>query len=120
MSEFMDKQEFFNKVVTHLLKQNKKSGVPGQCKYRTEMDGEVLRCAIGACIPDDIYDERMEDRGIAEIMAEFPEVRPYLSDDVRFMIQLQQIHDRSYPKYWRLHLRFVARDYGLEMPRTNG
>lgn len=58
----MDKQEAFSRVFEHLYEQNELSvyrHANGRdiCKYRTtSRDGKTLKCAIGALIPDDIYE----------------------------------------------------------------
>ncbi len=55
----MDKQAVFNTVAKHLLTQGRQAmDSGGHCVYRGK-DG--LRCAIGALIPDEVYDPVIED-----------------------------------------------------------
>jgi len=59
----LTKQETFDKVAVHLIKQGKQSvsGYSGGCAYRGD---NGLRCAVGALIPDDLYDDEMDNEGI--------------------------------------------------------
>lgn len=61
----LNKQDIFDRVVAHLLTQGKPAATPiGKCCYRlngTKLSKGALACGIGALIPDDLYDERLED-----------------------------------------------------------
>lgn len=58
----MEPQEIFNTVVKHLFAQGERAGIKSPngafyCQYRTP-DGK--KCAAGALLPDEYYNERME------------------------------------------------------------
>lgn len=92
------RQQTFDAVARHLFKQGRmsmdlKSGdVVGSCRYRSK-DG--CRCAIGAVIPDDRYDPRMEGLMADALLKNFPEVCDALPLDGRFLVDLQQTHDED-------------------------
>jgi hypothetical protein len=99
-------------MVTHLLRQGQQSRTgPFGCSYR-DADG-VNACAVGACIPDELYNVEMEGKGIVEvnkIYNIFPtELLPLLSE-------CQTLHDCYTPEYWERELAKKARSFGLQMP----
>ena len=92
----MKKQEMFNIAVRHLLKQGKvcveyKNGQM-HCRYRGR---KGTKCAIGALIPDDKYNESME-----ETSAFVPEIYETFGAkhfQREFVSDLQQcLHDTYY------------------------
>lgn len=108
----MTKQEIYNKVKAHLLKQNEKSMalVPDRgkpvCAYRGD---NGMMCAAGILIPDELYSPEMENK-------------PWLSmtDDFelnighrRFIQDLQSIHDHYDPPQWEAQLKALATTEGL-------
>lgn len=115
----MNKQELYNKAVTHLITQNCQSYDSERefCSYRSP---EGLMCVIGALIPDDLYDPKMEGVAVNGLLAAFPEVKRFLEveseEDDFFLRSLQDVHD-DYVSYNTKHcldkLRSVAVDYGL-------
>ena len=89
----------------------------GRCKYRGP-DG--TKCAIGCLIPDEKYTPALEGKGSSS-----PIVRDALGlggteDDslIRFLIELQQIHDSTPVESWNELLQRVALKYGLEPVET--
>lgn len=114
----MNKQEVFNKVVTHLRTQ----GVPakrgcGDCAYRSA-DG--LMCAVGCLIPANMYDSNMEGQLVAELIDNFPEVAEALEiediEDEGFLRQLQFLHDQVNPVKWEEAWQKIAKQFNLQMP----
>lgn len=122
----MTRQQIFNKVATHLLTQNKRAvGPDGGCQYRTH-DG--LRCAVGALIPDGMYDIGMEggvvelhhlrDESVVDSMCESTrDLWEALrlggidgdDDEVTSLLgDLQRVHDDYDPKAWRERLMVVC------------
>jgi len=92
----MTKQEFYDKICAHLVKQGCRSMGEGPlstaCLYR---GANGRKCAIGAVIPDDIYTEEMDaaaDTGIRYVIEEFPQLKPFIPD-VRLASFLQGAHD---------------------------
>ncbi len=120
----MNHQEIFDKVVTHARKQNAKAilgvGVL-DCRYRMD-DGK--QCFFGCLIPDNLYDPKMEGKGIRREMGDnnlilFGKVLDFLevdreSDDIRFLSRLQGIHDHCEPEKWEERFQDVAKEFALE------
>lgn len=117
----MNTQEIFDKVATHLLTQNKKSLLhpdskdefsSRMCAYRNP---QGLKCAIGALIPDSLYDPAFEEMGSITTLPRglFPKIGINYVEHHFFLLELQVIHDR-YPVYeWKGKLRVLAKKYEL-------
>lgn len=106
----MDKQEVFDIVAPHLIRQGETSEGREGCLYRGERG---LRCAIGVLIPDKNYNQRIEGSGVSS-----PHVRRTLPftvavEDVGFLSALQGIHDEDCPDNWESRLRDFATAEGL-------
>lgn len=126
----MNRQEIFDKVATHLLKQNRKCEDSDEaCCYRNK----GMKCAIGALIPDEIYDPVIERKRIVDILDRdgcgagddsqlYNKVCKSISDflgitskeDHYFLFQLQRIHDHTKPGRWEYKLRHLAGLYDLK------
>ncbi len=115
----MTKQEMFDTVATHLFSQGKQALYgDGTCAYRGD---EGTKCAIGCLIPDDVYTEDMEGRGIAENLSEdwdFPVLRRLFNTQHKqeLAFDLQAVHDQADPfteKYIRQRMEVVAKAHGL-------
>ena len=128
----MTKQEVFDKVATHLLKQGEKAEYSTEfgepiCAYRTS---EGLKCAVGCLIPDDLYEERLENLPAAafvlprgEHMDRFNDASVALevgkkigltSEHMSILGSLQNIHDVYITKNWRTVLQELAENYNLD------
>lgn len=113
----MNRQETYEKVRDHLLKQGKQSMTVDKrnrenCLYRGP---NGLKCAIGCIIPDDLYRPEMEGKGAeSEALAD---VRLALGatslDDVTFLTDLQELHDECEPQAWPDRLTRFALEHGL-------
>lgn len=92
----MTKQEILDKVAAHFAIQRRPAiTVFGHCVYRGP-DG--LKCAIGALIPDDLYDPRFEGSPFDELYERRPEILKAISVDpldTEFLIELQCAHDET-------------------------
>jgi hypothetical protein len=134
----MDKQAIFDRVATHLLKQNRRAikrfvsddgtDVNEKCMYRGE-DG--LSCAIGCLIPDSKYEERFENltpdtdpevhsrnptryESVLAFRAMLAEVTGAEDEnDFSFLRGLQRVHDFGDPANWAARLSDFAKDNGL-------
>lgn len=115
------KQKIFNKVVRHLLKQNKKSLKYDNitCAYRGK-DG--VQCAIGCLIPDEDYTKAMDIH--PDIILNYPnKISSFLKEkgymksfeDQEFLIGLQGIHDSYDIYYWRTQLVSFGKEHNLDL-----
>lgn len=110
----MTKQEIFNKVAKHLLRQSKRSvNEGGQCMYRGPNN---TRCAVGCLIPKSAYQPAMEGRLAANLLISFPAVvRCGLVPANMSLVQaLQDIHDEVEPENWRRELMALAKRRKLD------
>jgi hypothetical protein len=113
-------QNIFNHVALHLMNQKKKAmAANGQCRYRTT-DG--LRCAVGCLIPEDEYDEHIEESTLNDLINQ---KRPHLSPTLERLIyssdksynllsDLQLLHDESNSRNWESNLKELAKTYNLQ------
>lgn len=61
LSTSLTKQELFNYVTRRIYEQGQTSVADVTCAYRGEsIDGQPLMCAVGALIPDQLYNPDME------------------------------------------------------------
>jgi len=124
----MNRQEVFNTVRKHLLKQNAKAETwGGSCRYRT---AEGLKCAVGCLIASEHYHPDFEGltptlegaegdgaegdspisrtkrllRAIADSLG-IPEIT---SEDASFLKELQSIHDDCVTHKWSAKLEEFA------------
>ena len=108
----MKAQTIFNKVVKHLLTQNKRAfnRETHACEYLTK-DG--LRCAVGCLIPKTHPASRMEDADVTEVFNEHPDLQEKLGNEY-LLSDLQKIHDFNKPSLWPRKLRALAKEEGLK------
>lgn len=102
----LTKQEIFDTVKTHLLKQNARAINGIMCKYRTDAG---LKCAAGVLIKDEFYTPELESHSAKySIVQEALEKSGVSEDDIPFVIELQRIHDFKEIAEWPLELSLVA------------
>lgn len=122
----MNRQQVYDKVRQHLLKQGAKSVDGFSCVYRSD---NGMKCAIGALIPDWLYDkldkegQAVEGEDVIALLQE-PEIQALFdfepNEDIEdgpmssLLTSLQSIHDTYEPHEWDWRLRDVARNHGLE------
>lgn len=127
----MNRQQIYDRVKRHLLKQGVKSienvsytyddpnedYIEPECRYRTtDKDGHVLKCAIGCLIPLRNYDPAFEGdnaRGITERGDVFPPSLGITWEDTDFLNDLQLLHDGNDPAEWPDALERFSRRYNL-------
>jgi hypothetical protein len=104
-----DRHELFNKVVTHLLAQNKKALYADMFCYRTP-DG--LKCAAGCLLPDNFDFEDCNTWDWQSLIdADIVENKhKSLIDD------LQQIHDKVPVSLWLVTLYNLSKIRRLKIP----
>ena len=123
----MNLQEAYNTARTHLLAQKERATLdPNEpdvgCAYRSP---NGLKCAIGALIPDELYDSIIEDRGVYGCRKDHPlegsrklwEILNELglSEHIYALHELQRIHDETNPDEWKAELDEFAVSYHLEV-----
>ena len=118
----MNKQEFFDTVTKHLAAQNERSeNDQERCVYRIEhpdIAGAYLRCAVGAAIPDELYDPAMDHSdglSVDALLRDFPQLKPFIPD-FKLAIDLQCLHDDAdYPgEGWKLQARYIGKEHNLD------
>ncbi|TFG98717.1 hypothetical protein E4H12_05310 [Candidatus Thorarchaeota archaeon] len=97
-------QMIFNRVKSHLHKQNQKAqGESGLCSYRTH-GAATLKCAIGCLIDDENYEQSLEGRRVMHkdvLHAVEQSLNLKIEDDdVMFFVDLQDTHDLSPIEDW--------------------
>lgn len=109
----MTRQELFDKVVTHLLKQNEVSGDEEGCLYRG-LGG--LKCAVGCLIPDDAYSVDMENLRVSDLVNGNllrQDLRLVFIEHLDLLDELQQIHDGKAVETWKGQLQDLAKRRNL-------
>ncbi len=106
------KQETYNIVVEHARKQGCKSEKVDEtgsrnCRYR--LDG--LKCFIGALIPDNRYDPKMENKAVTSNI--ISDLLVDLGHDLDLCRILQSIHDAYDIEEWEDEFREIAKMYDL-------
>lgn len=106
----MNAQEIFDKAATHLIKQNRRA-IGNGCMYRAD---NGLMCAVGALIPEELYNPKMESDSVEGIMHEFPEIETFLGkENLDLLSSLQTLHDDYAIEEWPQQLRQMAREFEL-------
>ena len=104
-------QEVFDQITQHLLKQGKAArSATGSCRYRTEVQGEVLKCAAGCLIADDEYDSKFEG-DTWRVLVRLHVITGYHEE---LITSLQKMHDTCLVNEWPERLRQLAEDYDLQ------
>lgn len=125
MHKLPSAQEVFDIVVTHLITQRRPAytGLSGCCMYRAP-DG--LRCAVGALIPDNLYDPEFEgDTADCVIQKLFDKDLADWREHKELLLALQEVHDECFVisrgtfsiRDLRNRLLDVAEDFSLEYRR---
>lgn len=104
------KQQTFDIVSRHLIRQNAKSrDGKGDCLYR---DSNGNRCAAGCLIPDDRYSANLDGNTVYASKIEYLFVD--LGHDIDILKDLQEIHDSYDVEKWREELRLCAISHNLK------
>lgn len=106
------KQEVFNQVATHLLDQNCRAEVLGDCRYR---GADGTRCAVGCLIPDSVYRPELEGHTIGAEAVLWVLSSIGLTPHINLLVKLQYLHDVALPETWRDRLTKLAEEEGLSM-----
>lgn len=115
----MTPQQIFDAVVAHARQQPERAlNEFGHCRYR---DHYGRKCFVGALIPDELYQPRMENQSVEAVFEFFPEVEAHIIQDdqehkssIKFLlIKLQDIHDYYTPEVWEDKFRDLAQQSNL-------
>lgn len=114
----LTRQQVFDKAYIGLAAQGFQQSMDTErnCRYRSYGG---LKCAIGHCIPDELYDSEMEGKSIEEgFIAVF--LPGFLADhDNTFLKDLQICHDEAdEPRDMEGQLRNFAEQWGLTVPEV--
>lgn len=112
----MTPQEIFEKVVTHLFTQGRRSlNDQGWCRYRGD---KGTSCAVGCLIPDEVYDVGMEGSNSICLLFRYKKELPDLWQNSALLNELQEVHD--YNASWmstsqmKRTLKLVAKRHCLD------
>lgn len=120
----MNKQEIFDKVVSHLRAQKKQAlGSNHLCAYRG-VDG--TKCAAGCLITDEVYARHnnkdntwpnsLEGRGVNyPLVSEALEASGVPTGARTLVMTLQSVHDNEKPEYWEQNFFAIAKSFGLTL-----
>jgi hypothetical protein len=114
------KQQIFDRAVEHLRQQRAQSIDPktSVCLYRGP-DG--LKCAIGALIPDELYQPEMEGLLADEIVKRYPTLASLFSPDSPSLLNsLQHMHDFWRLSDWEEGFAEIATEYRLSFKAKRG
>ena len=109
----MNKQEVFNKVATHLIKQGQRSvDHEAACLYRGPGN---LMCAAGCLIEDEHYAPALENLLVRSTQVSRALTLSGVPLDAHQMVAaLQELHDRNGPARWPKLLQELADDFNVE------
>lgn len=114
----MNTQGLFDKVVEHLLTQNKRAAASNrECRYRVRH----LRCAVGCLISDIEYNPNMEGHNVAGLITGkyiLPKTQTLFEDNLSLLTNLQDIHDLSPVETWKEVLKNLADTHELVWNRS--
>ncbi len=108
----LNKQEVLDTAWAWLRQQGCKSLTDtGKCAYRGKGG---TRCAIGACIPDEVYDSSMESFSIMHLMRTGA-LSELFTNEVGsvFLRSIQDVHDMQPIEYWEECFNDLARTHNL-------
>ncbi len=92
----MTPQEIYDKVVSHLATQGKRSVDDKYCRYHGD-DGSM--CAVGVLIPKEDYFPEIDqgNRSIKNLIQQYTDKFPeWMSENLGLLSELQSVHDRQY------------------------
>lgn len=107
MTQVLSEQEIFNQVADHLLTQKKKSRDPKvkSCQYRGP---NGLKCAVGGILED--HEVQFGGNNCTVYSIDLPD---RLQGHVKFLRELQSIHDKNRPSRWLEKLSAFAKKHKL-------
>jgi hypothetical protein len=114
-------QQIFNRVWRHIIKQGGPAMDGNTCAYRAK---NGRKCGIGALIPDDVYEKRIEGMGVNDLEGLFLKKcrLPATDNDLFFLGEIQDCHDKTCDYHdfidaFKKEMRRVAKKYKLTVPK---
>ena len=108
----MTRQELFDALVVHLLRQGERSYEEGKgCRYRGP---NGLKCPVGAALSDLEYKPEMEGKSLLG-MAQDGMLPPRLIEHMQLLGVMQYVHDVFAVEKWRSAIQEAAMKLGLEL-----
>lgn len=109
------KQEMFDRVVTHLRAQGRRSQIQihgrSACAYR---GADGTKCAIGVLIPDALYRSTIEGDPVALLPSRIrAAIGANTEENEHLAVALQYVHDSRIPDSWEYYFKCIARDMNL-------
>jgi hypothetical protein len=116
----MNTQEAFDAAVEHLRKQGKRS----QSKYSTDClyrGPNGLKCAVGALIPDELYEKSYEGRAIKVLVYTADNMsKLFRNVNIDMLVTLQRVHDCVPAEQWEHNFECIAKRYELTLTPSAG
>lgn len=113
----MTEQEIFSMAYIGLAKQGFERSFNDDTRYCLYRDPAGRKCAIGHCIPDEIYDEEFENMSLGDLTKQIPGLS---GSDIRFLEDLRSCHDKSYgPASMKKNLHVFAEENEFSIPKEN-
>ncbi len=108
-------QELFDLMVAHLRTQGTTAILDCTSAYHGE-DGR--RCPVGAVIPDDLYDAKMEGIDVTQLSklqrSWIPaELNMFFRWHHNLLKAMQLVHDTTLPEVWEGQFQYIAAKYNL-------
>lgn len=110
----MTKQEIFERVYIHLMRQGCKSVIqtPRGIDYPVYYGEYGLKCAIGCLIPQEEYQRDWERHPLERVLARCSTFRG-IDDAHGLLFMLRACHDTLKPSCWKTRLAWIAKKQGL-------
>jgi hypothetical protein len=118
----MNREQLLKDVVDHLVEQAEQAIIrkgtgAEMCSYRAVRDGKVLKCAIGALIPNELYEPSMEGKSVGQVFQQYPKVEAHFAatygsisgNDLDFLQHVQRLHDGHWGDWSREHIEARAK-----------
>jgi hypothetical protein len=96
---YLTKQQVFDNAYLGILKNGLSFAthpdrVGAECRYRLSgKPSDPIRCAIGHSIPDELYEESMENMQVTNPECESHLVQVFKPDDADFLCEVLMVHD---------------------------
>lgn len=120
MPVYTELQPVFNKIWQEFVVEKRPQAMINmRCIYRSQGNkNSTLRCAIGVCIPDDMYDPKIDTYGAINIVAESMPAwyeSVFNGINTKDLRELQRLHDKDFWQF-EIRMRVFAEEHDLTIP----